>query len=121
MSVIKQIFDCLEKTGEKVYFPGYHEGECTERYIVVKAEGSSKVLNISSERPLYDIMLYVPKNRYTELETMARIVKEALKELYPMVEYTGSESPSFYDDTVKGHMVSLPYQGIRKIKKMKGV
>lgn len=117
-SVLKQIYDCLKRTGEEVYFPSQHEGDCTKRYIVIKREGATALLNVSSERPIYSIMLYVPKNNYSQLEDMKMLVEEQLKELYPMVEYN-TDSPTFYDENVKGHMLTMTYVGIRKINRFK--
>lgn len=117
-SVLKQIYDTLSEDGTKVYFPGQHKGECIGKYIVIKMAGVSPILGISSERPIYDIMLYVPLNKYTQLETWAMEVKQKLKKLYPMIMYAGNETPDYVDDNVKAVMKSFQYYGIRKIEYM---
>lgn len=119
--IVERIVDCIREIGEDVYLPSYHEGDCVKRYVVVKYDGAVDLLNVSSTRPTYTIMLYVPKDQYTTLQSFSFKVKQALKKLYPLIEPTGVESGTFYDENVKGHMISLEYLGIRKIKKMKGV
>lgn len=114
--VLKQIYDCLKQNNINVYFAGQHEGECTERYTVIKKGGATTEYNVSSERPLYTIMCYVPKHNYSDIEEYVLEIKKHMKELYPLVMYTGNETDSFYDENVKGHMVSFQYQGCRKIE-----
>lgn len=115
MSVIKQIIDVIEDT-IKTYMPSQHKGECVEPYAVVKLDGVTSLYNISSERPLYTIMIYVPYNQYSKLEEYSIKIKQEMKKLFPLVMYIGNETPSYYDDAVKGHMISFQYQGIRKIE-----
>lgn len=116
--VLQQIYDTLSEDGTSVYFPGQHKGECVAKYIVIKMSGVSPVLGISSERPIYDIMLYVPLNKYSQLETWAMEVKQKLKKLYPMIMYAGNETPDYVDDNVKAVMKNFQYYGIRKIEYM---
>lgn len=119
MEILKQIYNALKADGTDVYFPAQHKGECLKEYIVIKADGVAPT-TVSSERPIYTIMLYVPDNKYTRLESFMLETKEKMKSVYPLVSYAGNETPSFYDDEVKGHMISFQYQGIRKIYNMKG-
>lgn len=114
--VLKQIFDCLLNSGFDCYFPASHKGECISEYIVVRLAGSTNLLiNVTSERPIYDILCYVPHNRYSDMEIMKNKVKQTLKQLYPLIKYIGNETPAYYDEEVKGYMCSFQYQGIRKI------
>lgn len=118
-TVLTMLYDKLKESGYDVYFPSQHEGECITPYIVIKQSGVSPLLNVSSERPLYDIMLYVPDNEYSKLEGMILDIKVIMRDMYPMLMYEeGSQTPSFYEDTKKAHMVSVTYQGIRKIINM---
>ena len=104
-------FEKLQSNGIDVYPPALKKGECTEEYAVLKADGSSQIGTLSSESRYYTVMLYVPKNEYSRLEVFKKIVKEIFsKELSPMLMPTGQESPDFYDDTVKAHMVSITYR-----------
>lgn len=119
MGILKQMRDVLE-TVYPTYFPSQHKGDCIEPYIVIKQAGTvdsySGLLNISSERPLYTIMCYVPVNEYSKLDDMVLNVKQTMKALYPLLMYAGNQTPSFYDDTINGHMVSFQYQNCRKIE-----
>lgn len=115
-SVLKQIYDCLKENGVDVYFAGQHEGECIKKYTVIKKGGATTEYNVSAERPLYTIMCYVPKHNYSELENYVLEIKKHMKNVYPLVMYLGNETDSFYDETVKGNMVSFQYQGCRKIE-----
>lgn len=109
------ICDVLKEAGYKVYSPAQHEGECKERYIVVKISSSYKVNDYSSVQPQYDIMLYIPKNEYSQFEDFLQDVKNVLKKLEPMIMPLHSQTPSYYDDQVKGHMISIQYRNNRKI------
>lgn len=115
-NVLKQIRDVLEKDGTDVYFPSQHEGECIKEYIVVKYDGAVDEIVVSSERPIYTIMCYVPQNEYSRLESFIQETKEKMRGIFPLVMYAGNQTPSFYDDSVKGHMISFQYEGCRKIK-----
>lgn len=116
MSVLKKIRDVLREDGTEVYFPTQHKGQCLKEYIVIKLDGTNEELTVSSERPLYTIMCYVPENKYSRLEEFVFETKQKMKELFPMLMYAGNETPSFYDSDVKGNMKSFQYQGCRKIE-----
>lgn len=61
-------------------------------------------------------MCYVPQNNYSELEQFVLDVKKTMRNIFPLVLYAGNETPSYYDDSNKSHMVSFQYYGIRKIE-----
>ena len=103
--ILKQIHDCLTRNGFETYFPSQKHGECLETY---------DPLTVSSERPIYTIMVYVPENRYSIFEKIIFDVKQTLKKMYPMIMYIGNETPSYYDENVKANMVSFQYYGCRK-------
>lgn len=115
MSIVKQIIDTLESV-IKTYMPSQHKGECLEPYAVIKLDGVTAMYSVSSERPLYTIMIYVPYNQYSKLEEYSIKIKQEMKKLFPLVMYAGNETSSYYDEDVNGHMVSFQYQGIRKIE-----
>ena len=115
MSILKTIYDTLKKDGIKVYMPGTHKGECLEPYAVVKLDGATPDLIVSSERPVYTILLYVPINQYTKLEDFEIEVKNSMKKVFPLVMYVGNETPSYYEEDKKAHMVSFQYLGCRKV------
>lgn len=110
-TVWERISDALKLHGVDVYPPATKTGECKKEYVVVKTDGSAQIGGLSSEVKYYTLMLYVPKNKYTQLERFKEIVKDIVKtDLSPMIMPTGQETPDFYDDTVKAHMVSITYR-----------
>ena len=111
----QDIFLHLKKEGFDVYSPGTKVGECTEEYIVVKNDGSSKHPTVRSDNDLYAVMCYVPKESYSRLEPMVQEVKKAMKGLEPMILPYGSQTPSYYDDSYKAHMISIEYKNYKKI------
>lgn len=113
--IIKQIKDTLSSDGTETYFPGQKKGECINKYIVIKMDGSAQEVTVSSERPLYTIMCYVPENNYSMLESFVYETKNKMKHLFPMLMYIGNETPSFYDNNIKAHMISFQYIGCRKL------
>ena len=64
---------------------------------------------------LYAVMCYVPKQAYSTLEPLVQKVKKAMKELEPMIMPYGSQTPSYYDDSYKAHMISIEYKNHKKI------
>lgn len=111
----KRIYLHLKNSGFDVYSPAQHEGECTSPYVVIRTSTRSRINNFSSTDTLYDFLCYVPKDSYSILESFKESVKDALKGLYPMLVDNYYETPAFYDDTIKGHMISMEYKVHRKI------
>lgn len=111
----QNIFNHLKDKGFDVYSPGTKVGECSAPYVVVSHDGSSKHYSVSSDEDLYAVMCYVPKMKYSILEEMIQNVKAAMVELKPMFLPYGSQTPSFYDDSVKAHMISIEYKNYKKI------
>ena len=111
----KDIFIHLQSSGFDVYPPAVKVGECQSEYIVVKNDGSSRHAGISTDDDYYAIMCYVPKQAYSSLEVLLQQVKRVMKGLEPMIIPTGSQTPSYYDDSVKAHMISIQYKNYKKI------
>lgn len=111
----KDIFLHLQSAGFDVYPPAVKLGECEREYIVLKNDGSSRHSGISTNDEFYAIMCYVPKNSYSSLEPLVQRVKQSMKGLEPMILPNGSHSPSYYDDSVKAHMVSIQYKNYKKM------
>lgn len=108
------IFRKLKANGINVFSPGTHEGECTEKYVVVKDNGVARHPNYSTDIAYYSVMMYVPRNSFSELSPYVTQVKEIMKTLYPMIIPVGQETPSFYDDSIKAHMISVEYKNHKK-------
>lgn len=111
----QDIYLHLQKEGFDVYSPGTKTGQCLNEYIVVKNNGSSKLASFSTNSDLYTIMCYVPKDKYSSLEPFIQKVKKSMKGLEPMILPQGSQTPSYYDDGFKAHMVSIGYKNYKKI------
>lgn len=111
----QDIFLHLKAQGFDVYSPGMKTGECTSEYLVVKNDGSSKHTSFSTDVDLYAVMCYVPKDNYSSLEPLVQRVKKSMKELEPMIKPYGSQTPSYYDDDFKAHMISIEYKNYKKL------
>lgn len=111
----EDIFLHLKEKEFDVYSPGIKLGECKSPYIVVKNNGGNRHASFSSNVDLYSVMCYVPKQNYSKLESLVMEVKKAMKELEPMILPNGVETPSYYDDTYKAHMVSIEYKNYKKL------
>ena len=111
----EDIFVHLKKSGFKVYSPGIKVGECTFEYLVVKNDGSSKHPSFSTDIDLYSVMCYVPRENYSSLEPLVQNVKRSMKGLEPMIKPYGTQTPSYYDDSVKAHMISIEYKNFKKL------
>jgi beta-galactosidase GanA len=111
----QDLYKHLQSKGYDVYSPFQKEGDCITPYIVVKNSGSSQHRSFSTDVDLYTIMCYVPRDEYSKLETFVVNVKKAMKDIYPLFIPTGSQTPSFYDDTYKAHMISIDYKNYKKM------
>ena len=111
----QDIFLHIKRAGVEVYPPGTKTGECLKEYVVVKNNGSSKHPSFSTDTDLYSVMCYVPKEKYSSLEPFVQKVKKMMKGLEPMIKPYGSQTPSYYDDSVKAHMVSIEYRNYKKL------
>lgn len=110
----EDIFVCLKESGFDVYSPGMKTGDCTAPYVVVAMGSSVEHTSFSTNIDLYSVMCYVPKQAYSKLEPLVHNVEESIKELAPMILPYGQRQPSYYDDTVKAHMVSIMYKNYKK-------
>lgn len=110
MSQWKTIYRHLTDRGFSVYSPGQHQGECTSRYVVIRPAGSTPKILFTSHQDVYDLLCYVPRDKYSTLEDFVMSVKQAMKGLYPTLIPTQYETASYYDDQVKGHMISIEYR-----------
>lgn len=110
----QDIFLHLKKEGFDVYSPGIKLGECESEYLVVKKEGLSRVAGKRANADNYSVLCYVPKQKYSSLESLVNRVKKSMDKLNPLIRSTNFETPSFYDDSLKAHMVSIEYVNYKK-------
>ena len=111
----QDIYRHLKDNDFAVFWPGQKVGDCTYPYVVVKNDGGYRHVSFSSNRDMYAIQCYVPRNSYSKLEPMVQRVKTVMYELYPMIQYYGQDMPSFYDDTVKAHYITIEYENYKKL------
>ncbi len=111
----QDIFKQLKRSGFDVYSPGVKVGDCTSEYLVIKNSGSSKHASFSTDIDMYSVLCYVPKDKYSSLEVLVQRVKAAMKELEPMILPYGMQTPSYYDDSFKAHMISIEYKNYKKL------
>lgn len=107
-TTVEAIILVLKENGIDAYPPATKKGECTKEYVVVKNSGASQIGTYSSEVHYTDILCYVPQNKYTSLERFKNRVKEIIhNNLYPRLMETGTETQDYFDDDIKGFMVSF--------------
>ena len=111
----QDIFLHLQSAGFDVYPPAVKIGECQANYLVVKNDGGSRHSGISTNDDFYAVMCYVPKQAYSSLEPFVQLVKKTMKGLEPMILPYGNQTPSYYDDSVKAHMVSIQFKNYKKM------
>lgn len=111
----QDLYSFLKGKGYDVYSPGQHKGECVSTYVVIKKSTSSKSLSFSSNEDLYDILIYVPKNKYSAVEATLGGLMEDMKDIYPLFKPYGQQTEAYFDDEVKGYMVSVMYSNFKKL------
>lgn len=110
----EDIYNHLSTNGFEVYSPGQKTGECIKPYVVVKDAGLYELNEISSNQQLFDVMCYVPADKYSTLDGYVDSVKDCMDGLFPMIRPVHSQTPSYLDDTVKAHMISVQYVNYQK-------
>ena len=117
-NVLKLIMDGLIANGIKVYVPGGKFSQAKDKYVVVKFAGSGKAKTYSTEKDLYNIMLYVPKNQYTELPDFESEVRRVLDTppLFPMIMPLGQTENDYFDDNIDAHLRIIRYYNYRRNK-----
>lgn len=114
-SRLKDLYRYLKAEGYDVYFPEQHVGECSKPYIVLKYSGSVTVQGISSRADLYDIFIYVPRDKYSLLDEMVQSIVKVMAGLKPLFfKHNDQQTASIYDDDIKAHCVSVEYVNYKK-------
>lgn len=110
------VWDITQKAlidaGIDTYPPGLKMGDCKEPYVVLKDDGAVQIGKFSSAYHYYTLLCYAPRDRYYELlDFVARCKEVMAKEpIFPMLMPTGTETPSFFDDSYNAHMISVQYR-----------
>lgn len=108
------IYNHLKAKGFEVYSPEAKVGDCKAPYIVLRLGNTMQLDEFSSDKDTYELLVYVPRQAYSTLEPYVQSIKVAMKELRPLIRYDHNVTGSFYDDTVKAHMVTLSYYNVKK-------
>lgn len=112
--MIKEIFTKLKETGLNPYWPGKHQGECTQRYCVPKE--SNLVPYYYSNKVGYrvlDIIAFIPASSYIQMEPYVKEIRAVLRG-FPL-RYAG-ETPVVTDDVNKAYTTSIQYQILKKLE-----
>lgn len=110
----EQLFLFLKNKGFSVYSPGQKIGKCTEPYIVIKYDGSTQHLNYSTDDDTYTIYCYVPKLKYSLLDSLIQSVKQAMKDFRPQFIFSGYIAGSIYEEEIEAHVTSIEYLNHKK-------
>lgn len=110
-----RIYEYLDQNNIDVYFIGQHLGDCISPYVVIKDDavtGQNDSNKIGSQ--LVDIIFYSPQNQYTKLQNLKATIKNLLK-AQNYLRYTGSETGTITDDSVKGLTCSVMYEILKEL------
>lgn len=113
----QDIFKFLQSAGYKVYSPGTKLGECTFEYIVVKFDGSTKLAGYSTNDDLYQLLCFVPKQRYSTFDSFVQRVRNSMRALEPMIMPYDFGISNYYDDEIKAYYATLGYKNHKKIRR----
>lgn len=104
----------LKQNGFDVFSPGTKTGECIAPYLTVQYSGASSIDSVSSDRDIYTIRVYVPANQYSALEPLVLKVRRVMEQIKPLFYPMGVTTPSYYEDNIKAHYVSIDYFNVKK-------
>lgn len=110
------VYHYLKDENIDTYFQGQHKGDCLQPYVVIVSRGSSKIVGFTSTVDTIEILCYVPYKNPSLLEIYVEQVKQAMKQLYPMIKDTHNDLGDYVDDDVKAIMRTLRYSYYRKIE-----
>lgn len=117
-NVWERIVSVLNENGINAYPPATKQGQCKEKYVVVKYAGANQHKTYSTQKNYYEFYLYVPKNNYSILADFEAEVRAVLDKppLYPMIMPTGSSENDYYDDNIDAHLRSFSYYNYQRVK-----
>lgn len=113
----RDIYMHLQSKGVDVYSPAQHVGECKSKYVVLKDAGLTKMASFSTTMQMYEVLCYVPAGQFSQVESYKETIKSYMAELKRnfMIRETYVETPSFFDEDINGHMVSVQYVVYKQI------
>lgn len=104
----KEIYQHLKNSEFDIYAPGQHEGICLAPYLVLKNNGAQVVMSRNIQE--YEVLIYVPANKYSTFEELVASVKQCMNGLYPALKLVDDQQPHYPDTDIKAFMTSLVYQ-----------
>ena len=107
--MFERIYKHLKANGIDVFSVGQHKGDCLSPYVVVKPLGTTPFYDFSTTDNRYDLLCYVPREQFSQLEPFVVKVKNLMKQLEPTIKTTHNETPSYVDDLNNSHMRSVEY------------
>ena len=113
----KDIYMFLKDRGFDVYFQGQHKGKCNSNYVVIVTRGEVKIPSFSTTTSTIELLCYTPISITSGLEEFCDLVKEAMKEMYPMIKPLYNDIGDYIDDEIKANMRTLQYSYYRKIER----
>ena len=103
------LYDFLVAQGFEVYFTGQKTDDCVTNYIVIRdGVTNASISSFIVGYTLVDVIIYVPRNANTQMLPFKQQVKNALKAYKPL-KYSGIETGTVPDDSVKGLTSSITY------------
>ena len=112
---LKDVYSALKRNGINVYFPSVKVGDCTDKYVVVGDAGTAKHADFSSDVSILNITLFVPIQKYAEIASYTKEVRNAMKDLRPMILYNGIETPAIFDENIKAYNKIIQYKFYSKL------
>lgn len=98
-----------------VYSPGQKTDTCITPYIVIVDNGQYGMAGSNRNGySLIDVLVFVPLNKYSQIEGYRAQIKGYMKELN-CIKATGLETPVIIDDLVKAHTTSIQYQILKRL------
>ncbi len=107
--MMDKLFDFLTTHGYTVYLVNQKTDDCTSPYIVIKEDSTMAQFDTNKVgNTIVDIMFFTPRTQMLELLNLKKNVKIDLKG-FTALKYSGIETPTVADDTVKAVTCSVQY------------
>lgn len=112
--MFKEIYLHLKKNGIDVYSLAQHKGLCNSNYVVIRELGETKIDNKNLVREDFELLLYVPLQKYSSIANFKEEVKKIMKQLraYRLVI---TPVTVVIEEEKQAYMSYLSYKKIRRI------
>lgn len=116
LTLWKKTYLHLKKRGFDVYSLGQKRDACENPYLVIKENGVHALSSNVNGYKLFNIIIYYPKNNYSDMEMYIEHVKDSIVEI-PELRPTGNETPVIIDADVGAYTSSIEYQFFKSLRK----